>query len=226
MPKNKMQDAVLYPGRSKKCIDSIGKTFGYLTVTGYLGYRLKKTGVAVSVVEAKCICGSSRRYDIYIVSSGQAKSCGCMSGKIGGAKRTKHGHTSGEKGFTPEYAAWLSMKFRCYKKTMYQYKDYGGRGIIVCDRWLNSFESFLSDMGYRPSLNHSLDRYPNRDGNYEPNNCRWATREEQMNNTRRNTRIIYNGETLTLSQAMKKYGLSIWQTRLIRMGKYNFTKIN
>lgn len=82
---------------------------------------------------------------------------------------------------TPEYKAWASMKARCSNSKRHNYHRYGGRGICVCERWLK-FENFLADMGPRPSPSHSLDRYPNNDGNYEPGNCRWATRVEQAGN--------------------------------------------
>jgi hypothetical protein len=84
----------------------------------------------------------------------------------------------------PEYLAWRDMKQRCYNPNNGSYKYYGFRGIIVCERWLHSFNNFLEDIGYRPSPAHSLDRI-NNDGNYEPKNCRWATRKEQAHNTRR-----------------------------------------
>ena len=79
---------------------------------------------------------------------------------------------------TPEFRAWLNMKERCYRPTNARYHRYGARGIEVCDRWLESFENFYTDIGDRPSPTHSLDRIDN-DGNYEPDNCRWGTREEQ-----------------------------------------------
>jgi hypothetical protein len=85
---------------------------------------------------------------------------------------------------SPERSSWDNMKQRCLNPNDPRYKYYGARGIKVCDRWLNSFKNFREDMGRKPSQRHSLDR-KNNDGNYEPKNCRWATRKVQMNNTRR-----------------------------------------
>lgn len=85
----------------------------------------------------------------------------------------------------PNYMTWARLKSRCNNKNNKSYKNYGGRGIKVCERWLNSFENFCHDMGVRPSLKHSIDRYPNNDGNYEPKNCRWATATQQALNRRK-----------------------------------------
>ena len=85
----------------------------------------------------------------------------------------------------PEYGVWSGMKSRCTYPTMKCWKNYGGRGIKVCERWLNSFENFYADMGPRPSPKHSIDRFPDNDGNYEPGNCRWATDAEQQANKRK-----------------------------------------
>jgi len=107
---------------------------------------------------------------------------------------------------TPEYRCWSHIKSRCYNKNVNEYKLYGGRGIVVCDKWLYSFENFLSDMGLRPSKYHSIERI-NVNGNYEPSNCRWATQKEQQRNRRNNTTLSLNGENKTIAEWTELYGL-------------------
>ena len=96
-----------------------------------------------------------------------------------------HGEGSKLHGTTPEYRAWGNMKDRCYNLHHPAYYLYGGRGVIVCEAWLNNYIQFLTDVGRRPSPNHSIDRYPNKTGNYEPGNVRWATKYEQTHNRRK-----------------------------------------
>ena len=115
---------------------------------------------------------------------------------------------------TPEYRAWLHMKDRCFNPNNKQYLDWGGRGITVCDRWLN-FKNFLADMGLKPTSKHSIDRIDN-DGNYSVENCKWSTNTEQHNNTRANHLITISCVTLNVKQWEKKmgYGENVIHTRL------------
>ena len=106
----------------------------------------------------------------------------------------------------PEYDVWSQMKYRCNNKNSSDYKDYGGRGIKVCERW-SSFENFLSDMGERPSSKHMLDRKDN-DGNYSTSNCRWTDPKTQSRNTRSNVRFSLNGKTMCLADWAKAIGIS------------------
>lgn len=101
---------------------------------------------------------------------------------------------------TDEYNAWQHIRSRCYNKNSPAYPEYGGRGITVCDRWLESFENFYADMGPKPSRKHSIDRYPDNDGPYSPSNCRWATRAEQNRNTRQNVILEFNGKRMCLTE--------------------------
>lgn len=110
------------------------------------------------------------------------------------------------------YHIWQNMKARCVNPNHQSFKDYGGRGIKVCDEWLK-FENFLSDMGERPSKTHSLDRI-NNNGNYEANNCRWATRRQQCTNTRYNVYITFKEQTKTLSEWCEESGIEFNRARL------------
>jgi hypothetical protein len=103
------------------------------------------------------------------------------------------------------------MKTRCYNIKSTGYEDYGGRGIIVCERWKNSFSNFLEDMGKRPSIRHTLDRYPNVNGNYEPDNCRWATWEEQARNRRNSVVLEIDGVKKPMPEWCEIYGIN-WFT--------------
>lgn len=105
----------------------------------------------------------------------------------------------------PEYRVWIDMRRRCRDPKLRNYPNYGGRGIAVCDRW-QTFENFYADMGPRPSKRHSIDRHPDNDGNYEPGNCRWATREEQRNNMRNNRWVEYRGRRMSLRDAIRSAG--------------------
>jgi hypothetical protein len=117
-----------------------------------------------------------------------------------------HGQTLGHKK-SPEYNIWAGAKSRCFNKRTERYHLYGGRGITMCERWRSSFLNFLADMGPRPSPRHELDRWPNNDGNYEPGNCRWATRSEQMRNTSINHYVVARGERLTITEWAERVGI-------------------
>lgn len=107
----------------------------------------------------------------------------------------------------PLYLLWNGMKQRCANPKSANYKNYGAKGVRVCARWVESFPAFLADMGERPA-GKSLDRYPNAKGNYEPGNCRWASRQQQNENTSRNRYLEVGGERLTISQWARKLGVS------------------
>ena len=115
--------------------------------------------------------------------------------------KIKHGKTE-----TAEYRTWTKIKERCYNANSDRFKDYGGRGIKVCDRWLHSFENFLADMGLKPTPKHSIERNQN-DGDYAPDNCVWATPKQQGNNRRDNHVLTFNGQTLTVTEWAETTGI-------------------
>lgn len=119
-------------------------------------------------------------------------------------QRKTHGHATPK---TSTYSSWLNMKQRVTNPNNPRWKDYGGRGITMAKRWLK-FENFLADMGEKPTPKHSIDRYPNKDGNYKPGNVRWASPKQQQNNTRVNHRITYRGVTRTLPEWAERLGLN------------------
>lgn len=106
-----------------------------------------------------------------------------------------------------EYKSWWQMNRRCYDTESPSYHNYGGRGIIVCERWRNSFKNFLEDMGDKPDVTYTLDRI-DVNGNYEPSNCKWSSKEEQANNKRNCIYLTLNGEKLTVSQWARKVGIN------------------
>jgi hypothetical protein len=137
----------------------------------------------------RCVCGVLKDLQRARVRRGEILSCGCLRDEKSSIRLTKHGKSK-----SAEYRAYHQMIARCYNKNSTYYCNYGGRGVAVCDRWLESFENFYEDMGDKPSPSHSLERKNNNKG-YSAENCKWATVHEQ-NNNRRNS-VQYLGETMT-----------------------------
>lgn len=155
--------------------DITGVRFGRLTVVRMLTERRNRRAVYV----CRCDCGAEKELIGTALRAGDAISCGCYDRE----RRRTHGQASGGK-HSLTYVSWSAAIQRCTNPRNPKYANYGGRGIGICDRWRNSFEAFLTDMGERPTAGHSLDRHPDQNGNYEPGNCRWATVVEQNRNTR------------------------------------------
>ncbi len=180
--------------------DLSGRRFGRWFVVG----RAESGHRGSTMWKCVCDCGTERNVVSGNLLNGGSKSCGCRKADLA-AEMSKRNITHGLHD-APEYQVWSQMKARCCNRRHRSYRYYGGRGISVCKEWLGSFKRFYSDMGPRPSSKHSLDRIDN-DGNYEPGNCRWATRTEQANNTRRCQFVEFNGETKTVTQWAGQIGI-------------------
>lgn len=169
----------------------VGKTFGRLVILkdlGFVQYEKQKYRIVI----ARCSCGKEKEFRFCRLHDGSVTSCGCIHGIST--------HTL--------YNTHAAIKARCYNKKCPAYKNYGGRGIKMCEEWLNSVEAFYNwgiANGWEKGL--EIDRI-NNDGNYEPENCRWATIETQCNNRRSNKFIEFNGLRLTLTQWSKKLGMN------------------
>jgi hypothetical protein len=154
----------------------------------------------------KCECGNKATVRGTELRYGRSRSCGCLNSDVVSAMVTKRNTTHGLS-HTPIHGIWARMIQRCHNKNSPDYEKYGGRGIAVCKRWRNSFESFYADMGARPDDDAQIDRI-NNNGPYSPSNCRWATRSENCSNTRRNHFITYSGKTQTMSQWAREIGIT------------------
>ena len=152
----------------------IGLKFGRLTI-------IEKIKVKYAI-RYRCICDCGNETVVYShrLKGGYTKSCGCYKREVDSIRELKHGQARAYNR-TKEYQAWLAIKTRCYNINYKFYYRYGGRGIKVCDEWINNFQAFFDHIGEAPSIDHSIDRI-NNNGNYEPGNVRWATSYEQRAN--------------------------------------------
>lgn len=166
----------------------------------------------------RCDCGNSKVIEGRRLVSGRTRSCGCLIASSLKDRSLKHGH-KGSGQVSKEYTCWQNMKSRCDNPLDKSYKYYGGRGIIICERWRDSFENFYNDLGEMPQ-GHTLDRIDN-DGPYSPENCRWATIDEQGYNKRSNRLITFNGETKALTQWAKILKINV-TTLWNRLYTYNW----
>lgn len=180
--------------------DLTGQTFGRLKVIRFAG----KSTDRQYLWECECSCENHTHLIVKAgnLRSGNTKSCGCLHSEITAKVHTKHGHR-----YDKIYGVWKTMKARCYNSNAENYNRYGGRGITICDDWLNSFEMFYRwsiKNGYQEGL--TIDRIDNN-GNYEPNNCRWTDRIMQANNRQTNHKLVYKETTQNLSQWCKELNL-------------------
>lgn len=167
-----------------KPIDMTGQVFGRLKV---LASEVNQKNHTVWV--CSCECGKEIRAYGPALRANRHSSCGCLKSERLLARNLTHGETN-----SAEYRIWTAMKYRCIS-----HERYTERGITVCDRWVESFDNFLNDMGKRPTPMHSIDRIDNA-GNYSKENCRWATPTVQNNNTRKNLLVEYEGKQITVAE--------------------------
>lgn len=178
--------------------DLSGQRFGKLTV-------IKRNGTTNNgkvIWECICDCGNSTKVTTCSLRTGNTRSCGCLYKQSRKEIKTTHGLRH-----HPLYSVWLNIKQRCLNPNSTSYKRYGGRGITICDEWKNDFKSFYDwsmENGYQKNL--TIDRI-DVNGNYEPNNCRWTTIEQQANNKRNNHYLEYDNKRLTMSQWSKQLNL-------------------
>jgi hypothetical protein len=172
-------------------VDLIGISFGRLTVVS------KTSGPKGRLWVCKCACGNEHTTNTSFLLKGSVKSCGCLRKEMCRANQPnrKHGMAN-----SAEYKTWQRIKDRCRNRNSPDFKSYGAKGVNVCQRWLDSFEVFYEDLGPKPSNKHSIDRYPDKNGPYSPDNCRWATIKEQARNKNSNKILVLNGKSRCIAE--------------------------
>lgn len=190
------------PKRTKQPQNIVGQRFGKLIVLGHSGTVVYGGVHRRHQWLCKCDCGEEKVITGASLRSGLTVSCGCHGARVAGQNNRTHGLSK-----TKEHRTWCHIKDRCHNPQCKRYADYGGRGIVVCDKWRYSFSSFLADVGMAPSQEHEIDRIDNH-GNYEPGNCRWATLKEQARNTRRNHLLLYEGRSQSIAAWAEEFGMS------------------
>lgn len=178
----------------------IGSRFGRWEVVGIGSPARFKSKKNVPTCFCRCDCGTERTVLLSTLRSGRSQSCGCLNRDISRDKNSRHGGSCSD-----EYRIWQSMRQRVLNHKNRRHDAYSGRGITICERW-NDFSLFLSDMGKRPSDQHSIDRINNDDG-YHPENCRWALPKEQMRNRSVTRYVVIDGEKVPLADLAEKHGI-------------------
>lgn len=196
----------------------IGYKFGDCTLIKYEPTIIDKGGHYRKTAMFMCKCGKSFVTNFHSVKRGLTTSCGCFRKKRQQENRT-HGATLDK--INSGYNVWLNIKSRCLHPNSTSYTRYGAKGITICERWEKSYEAFISDMGERPSVHHSIDRYPNKNGNYEPNNCRWATPIEQSNNKNKTIMVSYMGTIVSLANLCRQYNIN-YKSAHLRFHKFKW----
>ena len=182
---------------SPRIKDITGQRFGRLFAISFSHVNSGRR----AVWNCLCDCGNQCQVEGTKLTTGRTKSCGCLRPDAARENNSTHGYSTHYL-----WNTYAKMIARCYAPSDKSYKRYGARGIVVCERWRESFANFIADMGERPT-GCSLDRVDN-DGPYSPENCRWATITQQNTNTRQNHRITFGGEALTITEWAKRLNIS------------------
>lgn len=197
----------MLPNRSSFFVNRVGQRFGRLVVVERAESALRPNGKKRTQWLCRCDCGNTKTVLAENLLKRQVKSCGCLNAERAANLNRTHGLCG-----TPEYITWAAIKQRCFDQGNAAFRLYGARGISMCSRWFygeggkTGPECFLADMGPKPSPRHSIDRI-DVNGDYEPNNCRWATHKDQANNCRTNVRVSYNGQMMGTRELSKLSGI-------------------
>lgn len=208
----------LLSGNTRRCTDWYCKTrvpdltgnrFGKLTAVSFAGFHSRGSAArTLSMWDCVCDCGNHVVVPTSSLLSGHTRSCGCLQSEVQSARSRTHGGANSRL-----YKEYRNMKSRCNNPSATGYMYYGGRGISVCDEWMESFEAFR-DWSLRNGYSNDLtiDRI-DTNGNYSPSNCRWATYGQQARNNRRNRYVHLNGQQMVLTDALRILGASYWHFR-------------
>jgi len=201
--------------------DLTGMKFGRLTVLCRAEDRVYKDGRKRIAWNCRCDCGNTKEVLGENLKSGYTKSCGCLQKEKAAMAQLKHGEADSRL-----YNVWSAIKRRCFNSTVPEYHRYGGRGITMCNEWLDYevFSNWARANGYRddaPRGECTIDRIDNN-GDYCPDNCRWVNQQDQMNNVSYNHYVTYNGENHTVAEWSRIYNIPY--TRLLqRLNRYKMT---
>ena len=188
----------------------IGGHFGRWEVLDFK-FKKSKKNKNLRFCLCKCVCGRVKLVGSYELLNGESKSCGCLHKEVVGKINYKHGLFINRK-IPREYDVYKQMRQRCYNKNHISYKNYGARGIKVCDRWKESFLNFLEDMGPRPGDTYSLERKDNNI-DYTPGNCIWILRKNQNKNKRNSLIVYYNKKKYALVDLAKELNIGYCRLR-------------
>jgi hypothetical protein len=198
-------------------INLTGRRFGRLVAVGFDRPIGKWGGRDRIFWRCNCDCGNESFVCGEVLRRGDALSCGCLQRELASARKKTHGASR-----TRLYRIWTHVLSRCRNPNVPQFHNYGGRGVSICKEWENSFEAFAAYIGNPPSRAHSIDRFPDMNGNYEPGNVRWATAQQQARNRRGIVAVNFEGRSICLAEAAEIVGIS-YGTVYCRIFRHGWT---